>query len=923
MLDDILSPIRKRLEQIRDERNLAANTAKRVGDALLSILSLFENGVFIRNDIPNKANEIITFVKGLLVGNGFGFAEDGTVTSSSINNSDIINTKNLTVTGKLTVFELEIERAKSVGGLLIVSPADFRVDAVESIVDGWRCYMLAEDETAGGAARKLRQMWQAGDQAFCQSVSLDTGAGGLRYYWRAVTSVSTANVMREDGKEYIFIDLSASDCDTSSTDAPAAGDNLMLLGNHELRDGDDNIVAAADEGRQGAEVLSAYRSIDAYLADKAPYKAQYWGIDDYDLTSHLKTYFARGKNHIVGDIEMTSVSTVDGKPLGETLKGLEDNIEAAKAQSDHQIVLWFGDETPTLANEPYTLWADDVERSEHVGDIYYNRSKTDETAGHAYEFKQSEDSGTFYWEEITDSDVLYALEMAAQARKDANDAQKEATEALNLVYGLSDDSLLTPAEKLTLAKEVNKIYYERHGTAGVDGLDKQADKVGVSRTAYDTAFDTLGKYLNKGIAWGGGEDETGALMLPAMLSGEEVENIDSGVFNDHWNVFYSSRTELINNIANSHIRCFAGIPKPPYKKGDIWVNASYPILVSEGEELVYDNDTLVCVTGRNIGEQFDISDWQPQQKYTTKIITKQFQTADKIAAIICGEKSIDDIQSMIENASDWQGLVTGLMGLRSDFNTQVQTINSTISTIQQSVTDGKNTVMGYVQSNFVQYVDNGEGGLKLFASYLDSEGQLVNTASMTLVASADGSKLLFDADDIMFSADNTYINGHLIIDSEGNVSLDNLTVNNAVVHGEIYAQQGTMNNMRLGSDEAEFYLIFDSDNDNNARIYHPISKSGLYIKDNSASLQLYGATCDCIVNSNGIRVYDNPTYHMATFELNQIGMGNEEGAFCMARCNKLASGEEQLDLMLFNLPTSPPVYKGYVYVDNGFLKIKT
>lgn len=914
---DLDNSLKKQLEQIRDETREHANTATRIGGAFLALFSYL--GYFLRKDGNDVVNGIITFVKGILIGKGFGFAEDGTVTSSSINNNGVINTKNLTVTGKLTVFELEIERAKSVGGLLIVSPADFRVDAVDYIAGGWRCYMLAEDETSGGTPRKLRQMWQPGDQAFCQSVSLDAGTDGLRYYWRAVIDVSTSSVARDDGKEYLYIDLSASDCDTSSTDAPAVGDSLVLLGNHEVTDGDGNIIAAADKARQGAEVLSAYKSIDPFLADKAPYKAQYWGINDYNLTGHLKTYFARGENHIVGDIDMTAGSTVDGKSLGETLKGLEKNIEAAKAQSDQQIVLWFGDETPTLANEPYTLWTNDAERNEHVGDIYYNRSKTDETSGHAYRFVQDEDSGAFYWEEITDSDVLYALELAVQARQDATAARNEAATAVRAIEAMADDNVLTASEKQRLGRELTSLWYERYGTDKTAGLDADGRSTGVSTDKYDSAFDVLTSYLNGGDAWVGHIDVDGLLVQPSLLSTPGDTEINGKEFTDRWAYFYACRTELINDIANTHIRCFVGLPQPPYKIGDMWVNATWPIIQTKDEELLYDNDTLVCILGRAQDDKFNINDWRPQQRYTTKIISKQIQMQDRIASIICGEQSIDDIQNLIANATDWQGLVSGLIVLKEDYNVRMTTIDSTISSIQKAVTDSQDSIKGYVQSNFVQYVKDGEGGLKLFASYLDSEGNMINTASLILMASADGSKMMFDADSIIFRSDKTYINGHLVIDSEGNVSLDNLTVDNAVVNGEINATKGTLKNVYIGSSESGDCLILGEDDFGSSCIYDPETNSGLFFADSAPKLHLNAKnrSRSCSVGPNGVEVYGSGN-SFGYFSTDYVGLSRVNSRFMFSVSNS------NLEFILTNLPTvADGLPNGRVYVDNGYLRIIT
>lgn len=62
------------LEGIRDERRTHANTAQRIGTALLMLLALVEKqldlSVFLRNDIDNDAKAVIGFDKGLKLGDG-------------------------------------------------------------------------------------------------------------------------------------------------------------------------------------------------------------------------------------------------------------------------------------------------------------------------------------------------------------------------------------------------------------------------------------------------------------------------------------------------------------------------------------------------------------------------------------------------------------------------------------------------------------------------------------------------------------------------------------------------------------------------------------------------------------------------------------------------------------------------------------
>ena len=81
--------LRKDLEQIRDERATHANTAQRIGNALLGLLQVVEQKLdlsrFLRRDIDDKAEGHIRFLRGLSVGSGtHGMAQDGSAVLSKL-----------------------------------------------------------------------------------------------------------------------------------------------------------------------------------------------------------------------------------------------------------------------------------------------------------------------------------------------------------------------------------------------------------------------------------------------------------------------------------------------------------------------------------------------------------------------------------------------------------------------------------------------------------------------------------------------------------------------------------------------------------------------------------------------------------------------------------------------------------------------
>ena len=67
-------------EAIRDERRMAANTATRIGDAFLSLLSFGQSflDVFLRKDVDDTAKGRITFNNGAVNKGIVVFSEDGT-----------------------------------------------------------------------------------------------------------------------------------------------------------------------------------------------------------------------------------------------------------------------------------------------------------------------------------------------------------------------------------------------------------------------------------------------------------------------------------------------------------------------------------------------------------------------------------------------------------------------------------------------------------------------------------------------------------------------------------------------------------------------------------------------------------------------------------------------------------------------------
>ena len=284
----------KMFEGIRDERTKHANTARRIGNAFLSMLDFASSAgdgklSSVHDDI---AQGFITFVKGLMVnqlaqlkgGASFGsdgsysFDKDGNLVIESAHSRDFdemlqngfalkrnptsgkytLSISDLIVWGRMVINTLETRKKYAIGGNVYLSGASSKIQHVEKVysedgetVVGYKCYILKDDGTMA-----TQNNWVVGDQALCQTFDIEEGVYknvSNQYYWRLVTQVSEENVaitekytdkdgneqIRElyEGQKFAWVVLSKDDCDTNSG-IPASGDTIVLDG-HRLTENED------------------------------------------------------------------------------------------------------------------------------------------------------------------------------------------------------------------------------------------------------------------------------------------------------------------------------------------------------------------------------------------------------------------------------------------------------------------------------------------------------------------------------------------------------------------------------------------------------------------------------------------------------------------------------------------------------------
>ena len=227
-MDATFEILKQKFEQIRDERRKNANTAERIGNAFLSLLSYYnvDPNIYLRKDIEDIAQKLITFIEGVKFGEDgtSGIDGDGNATLNSLKTAvaliekitgDItfegiatfaagvvtellrspdfeeglagfgihktasgkyrLETDELLVRVKAIFNELEIRKLSYCGGNMEMSGAGGTIVRVKELTRdgvsspyGWRCYMMKDDGTT-----RTRNWWRVGDMAKCQTMNIE------------------------------------------------------------------------------------------------------------------------------------------------------------------------------------------------------------------------------------------------------------------------------------------------------------------------------------------------------------------------------------------------------------------------------------------------------------------------------------------------------------------------------------------------------------------------------------------------------------------------------------------------------------------------------------------------------------------------------------------------------------------------------
>lgn len=341
---------------------------------------------FVRRDIDDKLNNLLTFLKGVHFGEDFQQSLSGAGIYKDDNGLWHIEGDIFHARRKLTAEEVEVMNTSHIKGKVVNSAGGFVISRIEKVSGAWRCYFRQQD----AEGRRVYNSMRVDDLALCETFNLvdDNGQAANHYWHRRVTSVGT---------DYVDVaDNTQADDYASGSDEPQVGDEVVQLGNPNVKE------------RQSAIIQSA-------AGTGSPYFKILRGINSFTLPQPIFLF----------DSERFEIRIENPQRKGEYvrlqdfLESMQSRINAVQQQADKQLVIWFGDAVPSLTNAPANDWTDDETKGLHEHDIYYNRSYAQTGGGRAYSFEKNADN-TYSWHEITDADVLKSLEAAKRAQDTAD-----------------------------------------------------------------------------------------------------------------------------------------------------------------------------------------------------------------------------------------------------------------------------------------------------------------------------------------------------------------------------------------------------------------------------------------------------------------------------------------------------------------------
>ena len=289
-------------------RSLATFLRKDKADSTNYLLTMLAGAVFGDNKASIDASGVLNAVKAILqnivlsgdlksdnflagaLGTGYALIK------RDADGKSYLEVDKLFARVKAIFAVLEIMKVTYTGGNFVFSPAGMTCTKVEEYDGYYRCYFTADD-----GEKAVENSFEVDDLVQLREFNVKAGVYenvSNRYFWRRCIA---------KGDDYI--DLSKTDRDMTSDDAPMAGDALVTIGNKTIA------------SRQNVIIISVY-------GEGSPSIIQYEGINTYSLDGKAKTVISPNGNKFTGSFLFQS-----GKDVEEELSGLNDKIDKVELKS--------------------------------------------------------------------------------------------------------------------------------------------------------------------------------------------------------------------------------------------------------------------------------------------------------------------------------------------------------------------------------------------------------------------------------------------------------------------------------------------------------------------------------------------------------------------------------------------------------------
>lgn len=306
---------------------------------------------------------------------------------------------------------------------------------------------------------------------------------------------------------------------------------------------------------------------------------------------------------------------------------------------------------------------------------------------------------------------------------------------------------------------------------------------------------------------------------------------ESGVWNeitDHLTLKALEDASKAQDTADSKRRVFVEQPtaSQEYDVGDMWVNATY----SDGT-VKYKNDSLVCKTAKAKGVAFSIDHWKASSTATTaylenlgdQIILAVTNSDDGIAAAKeLANQGINDAYAAAQSALNALGIAQSAQSTADQNTAAIQVTKDSISALVEGIhfdfkgnitnidtsglvtTDDFNVLLskkvnfdaeGHITNISTSGLVTEAGFAQMFSNRAEADGYVKRAEISTFITEDDAGRLIsnatISADQIRFNG-NIVANDTFVVDTEGN-----LTLNNIIANGFINATSGYIGGLRI------------------------------------------------------------------------------------------------------------------------------